>query len=126
MAESTEQNILFSFKKGVDPNEIGMVTIKLLMLFTGFVEFATRNSLPVVITSIKEHVEERVSRSHEQGRAIDVSINGWSYFDIDTVCSYINNKYEDIAAISYSDNVPRACVYHDVGMGRHIHLQVKY
>ena len=114
----------FTFKKGVHELELTEVTPLMLKLFAGFLIVASDNSLPVEITCIKQHIPGRVSTTHKEGRAIDISVRGWSKFDIETVCDKINEKYESIAAISYSDMIPRACVYHE-GTAYHIHLQVR-
>jgi hypothetical protein len=67
----------------------------------------------------------RVSDTHIQGRAVDVSARGWDKESITKVVAYINKKYASIGAIGIKDGVPRAIVYHDAGHGAHFHLQVR-
>jgi hypothetical protein len=100
----------------------------LLILLGAFSLYANQNGkLPVTITSIRDHAKGRTSTSHRTGRAIDISSRSWPNDKIKGVCDMLNKKYKDIAAISKSDNKPRACVYHKVKDGvLHFHLQVRY
>ena len=91
-----------------------------------FTQYAAIEGLPVEITSVFEHVEERQSRTHEEGRAIDISIRGWNEVQIAEVTTLLNTRMVGIAAISSSDGAPRAVVVHEIGaLGRHFHLQVR-
>jgi len=95
-----------------------------ILLFTN--TFCNENNLPFVITSLKtDKVSGRVSSSHRDGRAADVSLKYWPEYKIIEFETKVNGIFYDQAAISKSDNRKRACVIHDSGKGRHIHLQVE-
>jgi hypothetical protein len=83
--------------------------------------------LPVIITSIIRPRIPGVSKSdtHAQGRAVDISVKGWSVDQCLEFQDYMNHNFgEQYGAISLTDGKPRACVYHG-GTALHHHLQVK-
>lgn len=83
--------------------------------------------VPFVITRCIDEMIPGVSKTniHADGRAVDVSVHGWSADDIDDfVCDSNNEFSEKIGAISISDGKPRFNVFH-VGTGPHFHLQIK-
>jgi hypothetical protein len=99
----------------------------LYIVFGAFVAFAQDRDLPVKITSVVSDTVDvqRVSKTHATGRAIDVSVRGWSTKDIEDACNFLNKNFPDIGAISAKDGKRRACVYHKVfGGAYHFHLQV--
>lgn len=117
----------WKIKSDIDLNDFQKLTPELLKIFAEFLIYARENNLPVCITSIisdRENVNAS-STTHETGRAIDLSVVGWSEFHIKRCCHKINNSCKDIAAISSSDMKPRAAIFHDVGSGYHIHLQAR-
>ena len=116
--------MLFRFKRGVEASELGLVTANLFYLFAMFTQYSAIRGLPVTITCIKQHVSGRKYRTHAEGRAIDLSVKGWSDRDIAEVTDLFNEQYKDIAAISARDGVPRAVVVHK-GTAKHFHLQVR-
>jgi hypothetical protein len=83
--------------------------------------------IPFVITRCIDDMIKGVSKTniHADGRAIDVSIVGWTTDDIDDFVSDFNKRFSQIGAISLSDEKPRFCVYHNAGAGWHLHLQTK-
>lgn len=97
----------------------------LFFLFGAFLEYALHYELPVTVTSISDKAKNRVSRTHQEFRAIDISARGWSDFHAERITYHLNRKFKDVAAISASDHVPRAVILHDAGSGRHFHLQVR-
>jgi len=115
----------FELKDGVDLGDLMLIHPNLMQLFSAFLLYCGEFKLPCVVTSVVEHLDVRVSMTHDDGRAIDISVKGWDDFHIHRIQYHLNKKFADIAAISYSDGLPRAIVYHDVGLGKHFHLQVK-
>lgn len=106
------------------------------LLLTVLIEvqlFAVNSKLPFKITAYRSDIStdislNRRSKTHLQGRAVDISTRHWKRKHVLKLCSYLNIKYQNIAAISYSDKKPRVCVYHRAnykGAKYHIHLQVK-
>jgi hypothetical protein len=89
-----------------------------------FIEHCDNNWLPCVITNFIIKFFESETDSHPDGRAFDASVRGWQKEQIDAIVALFNELFEDIAAISRKDGVRRCCVYHDVGLGSHLHFQV--
>ncbi len=100
----------------------------LLILLGTLLKFADSRKLPVNITSIISDRKNVVSKSttHEQGRALDVSIKGWKTKDIEDIEKLMLHNHKGIAAISAKDNKPRPVVFHNyMNQGNHIHIQVR-
>jgi len=118
--------MIFNAKNEVDLNDFKEMSPALLILFTHTVLYCHEYGIPLSITSIKSDRDgiESASTTHEEGRAIDISVKGWSTLHIERFVYLTNLHYADIAAISASDYKPRAAVYHE-GTAYHIHLQVK-
>ena len=115
----------FTCKEEVNIQDLEVIHYNLLFLFAIFYQYATYHDLPVKVTSIMEHVDGRLTKTHAQGRAIDLSLKGWTEEHIKDVSDILNTHCKDIAAISASDGVPRAVVVHGKDENRHFHLQVK-
>lgn len=114
-----------SIKHGVNPIELLGIHANVYILLAHLRYFAERYELPVEITSIRTCEVDRISTTHLEGRAVDVSVRGWDTKLVEEVVLEMNTIYAHIAAISLSDGVPRSAVYHDAGNGPHFHLQVK-
>jgi len=115
---NTKDKVNFEDLKDVHPN--------LLVLLVYAYQYARRYELPFTITSIKDRFSGRISKSHEEGRAIDLSVKAWPEFHILRLTKKMNEEFESIGAISKSDGISRACVYHKVeGNAWHFHLQVR-
>lgn len=90
-------------------------------------QWCDQKKIPFVITRAVDAMIPNVSKTniHEEKRAVDVSVHGWSADEIDEFIHDSNEKFsEEIGAISISDGKPRFCVYH-CGVGFHMHLQVR-
>ena len=90
-------------------------------------QWAGKRKLPFVITRAIDAMIPGVStsRTHEEGRAVDVSVKGWDCDHIDDFIHDSNKEFADkIGAISAKDGVSRFCVFH-VGTAAHIHLQTR-
>ena len=120
--------MIFINKDDVDLNDLREMQPALLILFTHTVLYCQEYKLPLKITSIKSDRTnvKAISNTHETGRAIDISVNGWTSHHIHRFVYLTNKYYSDIGAISYSDLEARAAIFHEYeGQGSHIHLQVK-
>ena len=116
----------FKIKQGVNIEDLTEMTPFALLLLGAAVQYCYNHDLDCTITSLKEHVNGRVSRSHSDGRALDLSTREWDEPQITEFCNYMNSTYKSIAAISASDLKPRACIYHKIeGGAYHLHLQVR-
>jgi hypothetical protein len=90
--------------------------------------YASVRGLPVSITETVTTPEEdqklkRVSKSHAEGRAFDLSTRGWDEQDIALFMKNFNQKYAAVAAIGGSGK-PTLIVRHDTGHGDHFHFQI--
>lgn len=90
-------------------------------------QWCDQRKLPFVITRAVDSMIEGVSISHthEEGRAVDISIHGWCADSIDEFVHDSNEEFsEKIGAFSLTDKKPRFCLFH-VGTAAHLHLQVR-
>lgn len=118
----------FDLKDGICLDDICMLHPNLIIMFGTVLNFASKNNLPVVVTSMvgDRGSVKAVSKTHEQGRALDLSVKGWSHEKIEELNEIIDKKHSDIGAISAKTLKPRPFVFHNYrGQGDHIHLQVK-
>lgn len=120
--------MIFDCKSDINLEDLKDISPALLILFTHTALYCQEYNLPFVVTSVKSDREgvREISTTHKDGRALDFSVKGWASNHVYRFV-YLTNKYfADIGAISYSDNQPRAAVYHEYeGQGEHIHLQVR-
>lgn len=113
------------FKDDVDPGEYEMLSMTLYPLIGFYLSFCYEHDLDCKITSlVNDYKGKRVSRSHAEMRAADLSVMSWSEFMIEKFVFEGNKKFKSVAAVSKRDGKPRAFVYHN-GSGWHIHAQVK-
>ena len=116
----------FQTKKDVSIEDLKGMHPFILLIFAEFYLYCYENKIPCVLTSLMENAPGRISETHSDGRAFDASVRGWSDFHIHRIVYHFNEKFKDIAAISASDNKPRAVVYHKVeGGAHHLHFQCR-
>lgn len=117
---------MISLKQHIKVHDILVLHPNLYLIITYAYQYAVTYELPFMITSLADEYSGRVSRSHIEGRACDLSVRGWSQFHIARLTNKINKQFKNIGAISLSDGVSRACVYHTMeGGAYHFHLQVR-
>ena len=104
--------------------ELQQIRPDMLLVLAHFSFFCWKNNLPCVVTSVFEEVFGRTSDTHKEGRAVDVSVKGFGPQDIRNCIDYLNKNVGHLGAYSSSDNQQMVAVYHNVGFGNHIHLQV--
>lgn len=117
----------FDNKPEVDLNDLKMLHPALFYILADVFAYCAKYTLPCNITSIisgRDNVKSS-SKTHQEGRAFDLSTRDWSEFHIHRIEKFINKRHAHIAAISSNDARPRAAVYHDSGYGAHLHFQVK-
>lgn len=115
----------FTIKEPNKAEDLTMLTGKMLVVWGFFVMFAEKHDLPVKITNIKHKFKQSTSNTHPEGRAIDVSVMGWTEPMIQECIKYMNRVAGDYGAIGSATGEPRVIYYHDVGLGSHFHLQVR-
>lgn len=113
---------MIKFKEGVNEKEIEMLTPTMWALLQIFSLEASYQLEDTLITSIKEKVHGRVSKTHSEGRAVDIRTRDMK-INPKEFCDKFNEKYKRIGAISAKSGQQTPCVYHDSGNGWHIHLQ---
>lgn len=115
---------MINVKKEVNFLDLKRVHHNLWPIIAFVIAYAKHFKLPMTITSIMDAASGRQSLTHETGRAVDLSVKGWTELHILSLQNKINKKFKHIAAIS-KDGTPRACVYHKVeGSAFHFHIQV--
>ena len=90
--------------------------------------WALSQNVPFVVTdsvsTLQEDLElKRVSTSHRECRAADISIRGWTDDVMKRFKEHFEKKYPDVGAISQS-GIRNLVVIHDNGNGLHIHTQL--
>lgn len=87
------------------------------------------NNMPFIVTETLTTFDEdsalkRMSATHREGRAFDVSTRGWSETKIQEFIAIFGQKYNAIAALNPKDGKPQLIVRHDTGRGDHFHIQI--
>lgn len=113
----------------VDINDWYKVNDNLVILAGYTLVYCKENYLPLKFTSIIRPQIKGVSKSktHEQGRAFDMSVVGWKLDEIKRFVKRINNEFK-LGAVSMSDGAEREAVYEDGitrGTGPHLHVQCR-
>jgi hypothetical protein len=116
-------------KAGVNSMDWHKVNNKLLILAGYTLIFCKERSLPIIFTSIIRPQIKGVSKSktHEQGRAFDLSVRGWSQDMIKLFVDRINKEFK-LGAVSLTDGTEREAIYENgisAGKGAHIHVQCR-
>ena len=116
------------FKHKKDEELFLFLTPILIHVAGDMANYCHKRGLPFIVTDTISTLEndkeiKRVSSSHRQGRAIDVSVHGWMKNEIKDFMEFYSNKYRKIAAISKEDLKPKLIVYHN-HIGWHMHIQL--
>jgi hypothetical protein len=114
-------------KDGVNFGDLQEVKIALWLLITHAELYCGANKLELVLTSIKGDRDniKASSKTHSDGRAVDISVRDWTRKQIDVFVFNMNTKFKSIGAISGKSGQSVVALYHDVGYGAHINLQVR-
>ncbi len=101
--------------------------IMFLILYE-ILDWCDTHNLPCVITSaLRDYEKGQVSATHPEGRAIDISVIGWSEKNINEFVSCFNSSdtCKKYGAVN-SSGIPTLVVYHCVvGSAFHLHIQTK-
>lgn len=108
-----------------DINELKQVSPYLLIVIGWVVFYCAKHNLRCCITSIIRCIDSfSKSDTHQTGRAIDLSVKGWSNQDIEDFTLFMTQKCDEYAAVN-GKGEKRLIVHHDIGKGDHLHIQVK-
>jgi hypothetical protein len=99
-----------------------------MMIMADMIHWAHIRGIPVSVTETLTLQEEddklkRVSPSHREGRAFDISTRNWTEDQIKLFIEDFSKKYASLAATGASGN-PALIVRHDTGRGDHFHVQI--
>ncbi len=75
-------------------------------------------------TPLEDKLKQRVSRTHSEGRAIDLRTRDWPPAVIGKFQAYFDAKYGYMGALSPKDFIPNLLIHHNTGLGDHFHIQV--
>lgn len=75
-----------------------------------------------VSTKSEDEAVNRVSATHREGRAFDVSIKNWSPYDIEEFKNHFDLMYGSYGAVSYGGE--RNLIVDHIGTARHLHVQI--
>lgn len=111
-----------------DPSRLHDLSPLLLLILSDLIVWGIDKQLPVIVTdSVSDLNEdaalERVSSTHRQGRAFDISTRGWTRDSIDECIRVFSFKYRHYAALGM-DGTPRLVYFHNAGTGEHLHFQI--
>lgn len=113
-------------KKGVNVWDLLSMKPELMEMLAFVSRFAHEHNLPCLISSITDPAKNRVTKSHAQGRAFDLSIRGWPIGKIKLLIYLINERFKKVGAIGRKSGLSRPVVYHKVkGNVYHFHFQVR-
>lgn len=113
------------FKDGVNPLDLAKIHPALLFVLGFIALYAKAFSLPVVVSSITDDAPNRKSKTHEDGRALDISLNGWGELHIHRLEFIVNQRFARELGTAPSGEPLRVIKVHDAGTGNHIHAQVR-
>jgi hypothetical protein len=116
-----------AFKNEWELEHLERIHPNLFYLLGCIVKFAYDRSLPVTITSIiRPRLPVSVSDSHGDGRALDLSVRGWSVDHCLEAVDYFKKNFAHIGAISAKTGEPNPLVYEPTAKyGAHLHLQCR-
>lgn len=117
----------FKYKKDAERFVNLRETLKDLVI--DMAHWADENGCPFLITATISTEEEdkklaRVSLSHREGRAVDISTNGWDDLQIKDFLNYYRRKFNYLGATSKADNEKKLIVYGDRRHLNHFHIQI--
>jgi hypothetical protein len=118
---------VFTCKNTVDIEDLVGISPFLGIVFYTFCAYSTQYNLPIQVTSIIDAAPGRISTTHAEGRAIDISCRNWDEFHKNRVRFHLNTLFGMLYGTCRVDSprVPRVCLIHDAGTGEHFHLQVR-
>lgn len=123
----------FDCKPEVDLEDMKKMSPYLVIIIGHIALWCYQHNLPFVITSAKSDAVsvERVSDTHKEARAIDMSIRGWTKEDLDKFEATFELRFRHLAAISKKHGRPNLIEIHEAKdlhgntQPMHIHLQVR-
>lgn len=99
-----------------------------LMILCDVIRWSIEKEINLVISDAVTTLQEdealsRVSSTHRESRAFDISTRGWKKDQIDECVRIFSMKYRHMAAVGM-DGHPRLVYFHNAGHGAHLHFQI--
>ena len=118
------------FKSQVEREEFGQIHHKLRFILEDMARWVNAHGFRFVITDLlsDSFVDERlgrVSTSHADGRAADISIKGWPKDFQVKFETFFEAAYKDLGAFSKRTGKINLVEIHDNGNGPHAHIQIR-
>jgi hypothetical protein len=83
-----------------------------------------KRGVDIIVTAVlPEPGVERASKSHAEGRAVDIRVTDWPSGFGEDVALWVNSRFST-GVIKPTGDPMQVAVLHDVGFGNHVHLQV--
>lgn len=124
---------LILFKEGHEKElikEYQEIDPRLQLLLEEMARWVVAKGYKFVITDLmSEETEDkklnRVSKSHQEGRAADIRVRDWPRQFRLMFEEYFEKRYSHLAAISKKTGKPNLVYTHEVGFGIHCHISVR-
>lgn len=120
------------FKTAKEKEEFESPKIKgnLKFILLDMASFFNANGFDFIVTDVLSEVQtdkklKRISSSHREGRAADVSVRNIPKDFLQIVEEKFERIYQNEAAISLKTGQPNLILYHNSGHGDHLHIQVR-
>lgn len=118
--------MIFKHRKSIS-RSLNLHPITAALLFYSFI-WAKQRELPFIVTDTvsteqEDRELERVSTSHKEGRAWDLSLKGWTHDDQTDFFIDFTDKFGHLGALTTSGE-RRLIVIHNNGNGYHLHFQI--
>ena len=126
--ETMSNRAFIQFKHEKDKELYFMLHPILQKILASMALYCHTHSMPFVITSTVSTLEEdqrinRVSSTHREARAADISVRGWDAFESADFVKLFNKEYGKYGAISKATGKSKL-VYMHVGTAPHLHIQI--
>lgn len=112
--------------------DFAFMSPKLMLMWAFINNWCADRNLDFRVTSMIRSPEYdkqlgAASTTHQEGRAFDMSLRGFSYQDVQDLIDVVAKNFSNIGAISRSSGTSRPIVVHKNhdGAGTHAHLQVR-
>jgi len=117
----------YTFKTTNDIELYVKTRMELQMIFIDLAMFCEEKMLPrpTITSTIRPMLARSISRTHEEGRALDIRSKVYNPEEIRIMCNYINNKYAAKYGTAPTGKEPRCLIFENIGEDSHFHLQVR-
>ena len=121
---------MIKFKHDIDKMNFHLLHPVLIMIFADMAHYAqSRHNIDLVITDTISTPEQdlilgRVSKSHQEKRALDIRTKNIDPFIVQDIIEYINSKDAYLQYHYLSSTGKKRLAYYHTHKGDHIHLAI--